>query len=361
MKPKMRCTDRNLSPTSTILSTSRLVLTCLLGLSFLASAAVTAAPLAVKLKGVNISGGEYNGGNPNGRLYYQYIYPSNAEIDYYAGKGMTVIRVPFSGARIQPVNNAALNMNEIANLQKVITYSASKGMHVILDPHDYGRKYDSVSGTMKLIGVPGGLPSAHFADFWKRLAIAFKSQPNVIFALMNEPNQQTPAQWKAVASDAVAAIRATGATQKILIPGTSWTGAHSWVSSGNAAAWTGFTEPGNNFAFEVHQYLDSNNSGTSDVCVLGKGKDVLNSATLWARTNHYKLFLGEAGWSKNATCLSEGAAMMNYTSSNADVWAGWTYWSGGSWWSQSYMYLLTPANLASPVDKPQMGALLNNL
>ncbi|MEB0021502.1 glycoside hydrolase family 5 protein [Actimicrobium sp. CCI2.3] len=351
----------NISQTPTLLPASRLALICLLGLSFFASAAATSASLPVKFKGVNISGGEYNGSKPNGRLNYEYTYPANAEIDYYAGKGMNVIRVPFSGARIQPINNAALSVSEIANLQKVITYSASKGVNVILDPHDYGSKYDSVSGTMKLIGVPGGVSSADFADFWKRLAIAFKSQPNVIFALMNEPNQQTPVQWKAVASDAVAAIRSTGATQKILIPGTSWTGAHSWVSSGNAAAWTGFTEPANNFAFEVHQYLDSNNSGTSDVCVLGKGKDVLNSATLWARTNHYELFLAEAGWSKNATCLNEGAAMMNYTSANADVWAGWTYWSGGSWWPQTYMYLLTPASLTSPVDKPQMGALLNNL
>lgn len=356
----MRRTNGNTPPVSHQISMTRLASICLLGLSFVASAA-TSAPVPVKLKGVNISGGEYNGGNTSGRLNYQYTYPSNAEIDYYAGKGMTVIRMPFSGARIQPVNNAALSVSEIANLQKVITYSASKGVTVILDPHDYGRKYDSVSGTMKLIGVPGGLPSANFADFWKRLAIAFKSQPNVIFALMNEPNQQTPAQWKAVATDAVTAIRSTGATQKILIPGSSWSGAHSWVSSGNAAVWQGFTEPRNNFAFEVHQYLDSNNSGTSDICVLGKGKDVLSSATLWARANNYKLFLAEAGWSQQATCLSEGAAMMNYTSANADFWAGWTYWSGGSWWPQTYMYLLKPANLASPVDKPQMGALLNNL
>jgi endoglucanase len=341
--------------------TTRFAAVCLASLFAFASTTAISAPLPGKLKGVNISGGEYNGGKTNGRLYFQYIYPSNAEINYYAGKGMTVIRVPFSGARIQPVNNAPLSVSEIANLQKVITYSASKGVTVILDPHDYGRKYDSVSGTMKLIGVPGGLPSAYFADFWKRLAIAFKSQPNVIFGLMNEPNQQTPLQWKAVATDAVMAIRSTGATQKILIPGSSWTGAHSWVSSGNAAAWKGFTEPRNNFAFEVHQYLDSNNSGMSDVCVLNKGKNVLNSATVWARANNYQLFLAEAGWSQNATCLSEGAAMMNYTSANADVWAGWTYWSGGSWWPQTYMYLRTPANLSSPVDKPQLGALLNNL
>ena len=313
------------------------------------------------LKGVNISGGEFNNNNVTARLHFDYEYPSNVEIDYYASKGMTVIRLPFSGARMQPINNRELNINEVTNIQKIVSYCAAKGIKVILDPHDYGKKYDSVSKTMKVLGVAGGLPSSDFADFWRRMAIAFKSQPNVIFGLMNEPNVQTPTEWKTVAVAAVDAIRKTGATQKILIPGSRWTSAEGWVSSGNAAVWIGFRDPGNNFAFEVHQYLDKYSSGTTDVCVMGKGKDVLNQATLWARTNGYRLFLGETGWARNATCLSEGAALMNYASANPDVWSGWTYWAGGSWWRKDYMFLIRPDNLAAPLDRPQMTTLLNNL
>jgi endoglucanase len=314
-----------------------------------------------KLKGVNISGGEYNGGKAAARMNYDYVYPSNAEVDYYASKGMTVIRVPFSGRRLQPVLNAPLFDTEVAALKKVVNYGASKGISVILDPHDYGRQYDSTTGTSRVIGVAGGLPASTFADFWHRMAVAFKDQPTVIFGLMNEPNIQTAVEWKNVAVPAVQAIRAAGAKQLILIPGTAWSGAHSWVSSGNAAAWVNFVDPGNNFAFEMHQYLDRYSTGTKDVCHPGLGASALNAATLWARTNGYRIFLGEAGWATNAACMNEGSAMMSYMTSNADVWAGWTYWAGGAWWNKTYMFLLTPADLKNPVDKPQMNILLNNM
>lgn len=320
-----------------------------------------ASSLPAKLKGVNLSGAENALGNPSARLYWDYIYPSTAEIDYYHNKGFTVIRLPVAGSRIQPVSNGALNATELGYIQNIISYCATKNMTVIIDPHDYGLKYDSTTLTMKILGVAGGLPASYFADFWSRLATAFASQPNVIFGLSNEPYMQTPAQWQAVAAPAIAAIRAAGATQMILIPGTGFSGAHSWVTSGNAAAWTGFSEPLNNFAFEVHQYLDSDNSGTHVTCVANKGATVLDSATTWARANGYKLYLGEVGWSQDPSCINEGPAIMNYTTANADVWAGWTYWGAGPWYPQTYIYMLDPASFTTPVDKPQMQALLNNL
>ena len=44
------------------------------------------------LLGVNLSGGEFN---PSGtRLNWDYTYPTTAEIDYYASKGLSVIRLP---------------------------------------------------------------------------------------------------------------------------------------------------------------------------------------------------------------------------------------------------------------------------
>jgi hypothetical protein len=45
------------------------------------------------LIGVNLSGAEYD---PSGTIEgTKYTYPTDAEIDYYASKGMTVIRLPF--------------------------------------------------------------------------------------------------------------------------------------------------------------------------------------------------------------------------------------------------------------------------
>jgi endoglucanase len=186
---------------------------------------------------------------------------------------------------------------------------------------------------MVLIGTPGGIAASAFGDFWRRMALVFLNQPKVMFGLMNEPSEQTAVQWHDVAVTAVAAIRSTGATNKIMLQGTQYTGAYSWVSSGNAAAWAGFTD--SNFAFELHQYLDSDSSGTSADCTVGRGYSTLTVATDWARTNGYELFLGEMGWGANAGCTTEANAFVGYMTNNADVWLGWTYWAAGAGWGQA--------------------------
>jgi aryl-phospho-beta-D-glucosidase BglC (GH1 family) len=46
------------------------------------------------LLGVNLAGAEF-GSNVPGTFGTDYTYPTHAEIDYYAAKGMSVIRLPF--------------------------------------------------------------------------------------------------------------------------------------------------------------------------------------------------------------------------------------------------------------------------
>jgi endoglucanase len=164
---------------------------------------------------------------------------------------------------------------------------------------------------------------------------------------------------------AVNAIRATGAKNRILVPGTSWTGAHSWIKSGNGAAYADFKDPGDNFAFEVHQYLDKDNSGTHKEAVPGKGATSLVAFTGWARDHHFKAFLGEFGWDNNTAntqASTEGDALLNYMDQNKDVWIGYTYWAAGPWWN-NYMYSIEPTGLkeGAPVDRPQMSVLERHL
>jgi endoglucanase len=336
-----------------------------------AQTATTAPKMAVSnknmnLKGVNLSGAEYDSLNLDAKVNYKYTYPSNAEIDYYKSKGFTTIRLPFSGTRLQPVNGGVLSPTELTSIRNVVNYAATKGMYVILDPHDYGWKYDSAAKKAKYMGVAGanGVAPWMVTDFWQRLSKEFKANPNVIFGIMNEPHLQSAKEWRTAAESAIYGIRKkTGASQLILIPGASWTGAHSWIKSGNAAAWADYKgfDGQVNFAFEVHQYLDSDSSGTHATCVAGKGATVLKDITAWARTNRFKLYMGEMGWAQNDLCLKEGADMVAFMSNNADVWTGWAYWGGGKWVKQDYMYMLTPADLKAPVDKPQMKALTDNL
>jgi endoglucanase len=56
---------------------------------------------------------------------------------------MTVIRLPFLLERVEPVAGGPLSSTELGYIDNVVNYAASKGIDVILDPHDYGGvRYD---------------------------------------------------------------------------------------------------------------------------------------------------------------------------------------------------------------------------
>src|SRR5262249_15858077 len=59
------------------------------------------------LLGVNLSGAEFGSRVP-GTFRVDYTYPTHAEVDYYAGKGLGVIRLPFLWERIQRSEFGAL-------------------------------------------------------------------------------------------------------------------------------------------------------------------------------------------------------------------------------------------------------------
>jgi Ca2+-binding RTX toxin-like protein len=146
------------------------------------------------------------------------------------------------------------------------------------------------------------------------------------------------------------------------VPGTNWTGAHSWVSGSNdTAIGLKTVDPKNNYAFEVHQYLDLDSSGTSATAVSETiGVSRLKAITDWARANNKDLFLGEFGAANNATALKALDNMTKYMDDNADVWIGATYWAGGPWWGE-YMFTIEPKDLktlaVNATDRPQMDVL----
>ena len=159
---------------------------------------------------------------------------------------------------------------------------------MLLDPHDYARYYG------KVIGGPD-VSSRRLADFWGRLAGDYKGNPRVWFGLMNEPHDMPTPQWLAAANAAVAAIRKAGAKNLILVPGNGWSGAHSWVASGNDLLLQ-INDPAHHSAFEAHQYLDADNSGTHpDAVSATVGSERLRAFTDWCRQHHQRAFLGEFG------------------------------------------------------------------
>jgi endoglucanase len=225
-----------------------------------------------------------------------------------------------------------------------------------------GAEFGVVGGALPGTFGSHGVPNLAFADFWARLANIYKTNSWVIFGLMNEPNALPASQWVSAANVAIAAIRGTGATNLILVPGISWTGAHSWVSSGNSVAMLNIVDAGNNYAFEVHQYLDSDSSGSStNIVNQNIGVTRISGFTQWLRTNQRKGFLGEFAAANsmmgtNSWQIGDEALtnMLGYVRSNADVWLGWTWWAAGPWWGD-YIFTLEPATGGG--DRPVMPIL----
>ncbi len=304
--------------------------------------------------GVNLAVAEFGGKNLPGIFNKHYTYPTPKEVDYFVSKGMNIFRLPFLWERLQGQANAPLNETELGRIKEFVSYATSKKAAVILDPHNYARYYGEVIGSEKL-------PVSVFEDFWKRLALVFKDCPNIIFGLMNEPHGMETELWLKDANAAIAAIRLTGAKNLILVPGNAYSGAHSWTSdwygSPNGTVMLGVVDPGNNYAFDAHQYLDRNSSGTSAQCVSETiGSERLKKFTEWLREHGKKGFLGEFGAADNETSLKALDDMLDYVDANDDVWLGWTYWSAGPWWG-NYMFSVEPRD---GQDKPQMKVLMKH-
>jgi endoglucanase len=81
---------------------------------------------------------------------------------------MNVIRLPFLLERVEPVAGGPLSATELGYIDRVVDYAASKGIEVILDPHDFGDEYGTVIGTT-------AASNATFANFWGELASHFAS------------------------------------------------------------------------------------------------------------------------------------------------------------------------------------------
>ncbi|MCV3766862.1 glycoside hydrolase family 5 protein [Rhizobium sp. TRM95796] len=315
------------------------------------------AALAAKgcFRGINLSGAEF--GELGGKVNKAYVWPSDKTVSYFAAKGFDTVRLPFMWERLQPKLMAPFDPAEEGRLRESVELIKSHGMRVILDPHNYAR-YQG-----KLIGSPD-VPHAAFADFWVKLATLFANDPAIYFGLMNEPNKMPVAQWVEAANAATLAIRLEAkAGNLILAPGTAWTGAHSWMKEidgePNGVALLKYKDPSDNFAFEVHQYLDDDFSGTKGNC--SRADDAVTAIkdfTKWLKSNGFKGFLGEFGAPGEPACVAGLQAMIDVVEADKEVWTGWTYWVAGDWWSESEPLNIQPT---ANGDRPQLAAMTPTL
>ncbi|HEU6456061.1 MAG TPA: glycoside hydrolase family 5 protein, partial [Roseateles sp.] len=255
----------------------------LLCAALMLAAHAQAAPL--EWRGISLSSAEWGEKLPFPGVYGKdYVYPSVASTAYYQSRGMNLIRIGFRWERLQPVLNGELDAAELARLRDFVDGATTRGLFVLLDPHNYAA-YKEIS-----IGTPE-VPVAAIADFWRRLALQFKDNPRVQFGLVNEPRNLPTETWGLAAQAAIDAIRKTGATNLVAVPGNGYTGAWSWFESKwygtpNAEIMGQVRDPLDRMVFEVHQYFDKDGSGTAPDCVSpGIGVERLQRFTAWLRAH----------------------------------------------------------------------------
>lgn len=313
-----------------------------------ASAAAHAAPL--EWRGISLSSAEWGEKLPFPGVHGKdFVYPSVASTAYYQALGMNVMRIAFRWERLQPTLMGEFDPTELARLREFVDGTTARGLHVLLDPHNYAA-YNNIH-----VGTPE-VPYAAFADFWRRLALQFKDNPKVQFGLVNEPRNMPTETWARAAQEAIDAVRKTGATNLITLPGNGYSGAWSWFESTwygtpNAAVMGQVRDPLDHMVYEVHQYFDKDGSGTSAECVSPQiGVERLQRFTAWLKANKKRALLGEIGGGANAVCEQAVTGALQHLQANRDVWTGWLWWAGGPTWGD---YFLSLEPDAAGRDKPQ--------
>ncbi|KAL9074535.1 MAG: hypothetical protein Q9157_004350 [Trypethelium eluteriae] len=235
--------------------------------------------------------------------------------------------------------------------QDAIDFITERGSYAIIDPHNYMRYNDPSMqpNSGSVIGNtsdPNAATTEQFGDFWNELAGRFRYNPNVIFGIMNEPHNMSTELILKDDQAALDGIRDAGAGQLVLVPGNGYTNAEIWTNSSGNGLIPGSTpnsdvlgniyDPFDNFAFDMHLYLDFDFSGTHNTCVSADfGPQNLVLVTQWLEENNFTAFLSEIGAGSNQLCFEA----LNNTFSwleNHQNFFGWSYWAAGPLWGDYF-------------------------
>lgn len=302
-------------------------------------------------------------------------YPAydTRDIDYFASKGMTAMRFLFSWEAVQanllgPIptpdtpQSGTNYADYFANYKRIVDYATDvKNMRVIIEPWQADSNHNAGGPRWRgqLVGVD--IPASDFADFWGKMAANFQDNYLVSYGLVNEPNNMSTLTWFADAQAAITAIRASGSTQTIFVPGNGYTAASAWTQNyydtgipaqSNAYGWMNadgagqpLSDPLNRLVIEVHTYLDPDQCGCDGgdpIVSVTAARDQIADTLDWANANGVKMYLGEIGM--YAGYVAPGNAFtatdawkdyVNYFNANRGAFMGFTWWAGGmpAWWN----------------------------
>jgi endoglucanase len=311
----------------------------------------TPSPTTGPLVGVNMAGAEFGGTVP-GRMWHDYFYASNADLDYFLDRGVKFIRLPIHWKRVQPTLNGPLSTPDMAEIDRIVARVTERGGTIALDLHNYMRR----DGVVIANDTTSAVNKAHLADVWLKLAARYPGE-RVWLGLMNEPHDMPDAAVVGIHNHIIAALRTAGRTNFILASTNGWSGASAFGDATFANTMGQITDPLGRTGFDIHQYANPSYSGNpndpAETTAGRRGVDQMAKFTAWARANKRTACLCEFGGTADPAFEEQVKLQIAHARANPDVWIAFAYWAAGAWWGD-YPYSIHPSG---GVDKPQLQRL----
>jgi endoglucanase len=325
-------------------------------------------------RGVNLAGPEFGTNAPAfsnenpGMFGRDYTYNTEQTTQYFCERGFRLLRLPIRWERIQPRLGEDLDALELARLRVAVGWAKKHGGRVVIDLHNYGRYVLVRNGKPHAVivdqSIDGETPvsRAHFADLWRRLARAFKSDSTVhSYGIMNEPHDMGLSSWKEISQAGVDAIRAEGDGRLLLVAGDGWSKAHTFSTSNGSEAW--IKDSHANVAYEAHCYFDHDGSGryfrsfdqesTAEADLAGRAVRRLKHFQDWCGKNNVRGIVGEYAVPGNDPRWLD--VLKSFQTALDEAGMAGCYWAGGEWWANSSSAIQPRDGFRT--DAPQMAVL----
>jgi len=305
--------------------------------------------------------------------------------------GMNTVRLPVSWDYLQWDGPGVgdINPDYYDNFVKPLLETlTSANIYTIVDLHTYMR-YSTYGQQYSGCGASGACPDGKlilyggaYVSLWKKLWEKIQKNPKInanyiLFDLVNEPVDVPEDNVFTIQVSIIKMLREQQFNGYILVEGNAWSGLHSWTTT----SWTGasgvtytnatlftrenFIKAGipdlSKILINVHQYLDSDYSGTHNNCLqdlstTGDNGFNLSAFTTYLAQNKLKAIVTEFGSGTNAqSCEQPLKQFLTYLKNNSaqtqeSGFVGWTIWSTGHGWG-NYNLRVTPRSYQTNILK----------